>query len=136
MAEDLGSLSRSSSTDENTFSGSDAVSYQEHWKTSDDDSKSSEVFQSLPQSTPGISQNFIIFVLLRTKYELNDSVSTVYISRYSIQGLYTRTKLAAALNVLIVSWLDYYNYNRIEWITGFRYDISLYVLSLLIFNEL
>ena len=103
MAEDLGSLSRSSSTDENTFSGSDAVSYQEHWKTSDDDSKSSEVFQSLPQSTPGISQNFIIFVLLRTKYELNDSVSTVYISPYSIQGLYTRTKLAAALNVLIVS---------------------------------
>lgn len=52
VSEDLGSLSRSSSTDENTFSGSDAVSYQEHWKTSDDDSKSSEVFQSLPQSTP------------------------------------------------------------------------------------
>ena len=58
VPEDLGSLSRSSSTDENTFSGSDAVSYQEHWKTSDDDSKSSEVFQSLPQSTPGKSQNF------------------------------------------------------------------------------
>ena len=57
VPEDLGSLSRSSSTDENTFSGSDAVSYQEHWKTSDDDSKSSEVFQSLPQSTPGKSQN-------------------------------------------------------------------------------
>ena len=64
VPEDLGSLSRSSSTDENTFSGSDAVSYQEHWKTSDDDSKSSEVFQSLPQSTPGKSQNLDGFQIL------------------------------------------------------------------------
>ena len=56
LPEDLGSLSRSSSTDDNTFSGSDAVSYQEHWKTSDDDSKTSDtIFQNLPQSTPGKS---------------------------------------------------------------------------------
>ena len=67
VPEDLGSLSRSSSTDENTFSGSDAVSYQEHWKTSDDDSKSSEVFQTLPQSTPGKSQNFDEFHFRKLK---------------------------------------------------------------------